>query len=680
MEKIELGTPDGTAGNIERLAELFPQVVTEVQDENDEIKRAVDFDALRDLLGDVAEEGRERYQFTWPGKRGAKAEARRPIFKTMIPEPEKSKDWDTTENLYIEGDNLDALKILKETYAGKVKLIYIDPPYNTGHDFVYDDDFAKSRGEYDAESGDFNEEGGRLVANTEGNGRFHSDWCSMMYPRLLLACDLLAADGAIFISIDDNENSNLRKICDEVFGASNFVGDIAWQKTYSPRNDSKGIPAEVERILVYSKQGGWMPKRLARTVEMDERYASPDGDPRPWKAGDASAPGAVTHQGMVYAIQHPLTGELLYPPNGRCRPFGGYSMLSLMSEWAEYEWIDIHDEDRRAEICGIPVGDVRPGVKALMLKDPTESTFIKSRQRYEEGKWPVLYFTSNGEGGMACKRYLDEMDGKMPTNLWPYSEVGHTDEAKKGLKKLFDGSAPFDTPKPVRLMKRILDIASSDDCVVLDFFSGSASMAEAVIAKNAEDGGHRRFALVQIPEEASGQFSTLTEIGEERIRRAGAKIAADIDKENEQLELGAKPKPFPDLGFRVLRIDSSNFKDFYLTPGETAQESLFDLADNVKEGRSDLDLLFEVLPKLGIPYSAKIEERMLAGRKVFFVDGDKLAACFDANVGSDTIEEMAKAKPWYAVIRDSSMADDATHANYEELFRTYSPDTVPQVI
>lgn len=680
MEKIELGTPDGTTENIERIAELFPQVVTEVQNSDGEIERTVDFDALRDLLGDVAEGQRERYQFTWPGKREAKAEARRPIYKTMIPEPGKSKDWDTTENLYIEGDNLDALKILKETYAGKVKLIYIDPPYNTGHDFVYDDNFAKTRSEYDAESGDYNEEGGRLVANTEGNGRFHSDWCSMMYPRLLLARDLLSADGAIFISIDDNESSNLRKICDEVFGASNFVGDAIWQKTYSPRNDSKGIPAEAEHIFVYSKHSGWMPGRLARTAEMDERYASPDGDPRPWKAGDASAPGAVTHQGMVYAIQHPLTGKLLYPPNGRHRPFGGYSMLSLMSEWAEYEWIDIHDEERRAEICGIPTKDVRPKVKALMLKTPTEDTFAKSRQRYEEGNWPVLYFTSNGEGGMACKRYLDEMDGKMPTNLWPYSEVGHTDEAKKGLKKLFDGSAPFDTPKPVRLMKRILDIASSDDCVVLDFFSGSASMAEAVIAKNAEDGGHRKFVLVQIPEETSGQFSTLTEIGEERIRRAGARIAADIDKENEQLELGAKPKPYPDLGFRVLRIDSSNFKDFYLTPGETAQESLFDFADNVKEGRSDLDLLFEVLPKLGIPYSAKIEERMLAGRKVFFVDGDKLAACFDANVGSDTIEEMAKAKPWYAVIRDSSMADDATHANYEELFRTYSPDTVPQVI
>ena len=681
MEKIELGTPDGAAENIDRLAELFPQVVTEVENPaGGGIRKTVDFDSLRDLLGDVAEGQRERYQFTWPGKREAKAEARRPIYKTMIPELGKSKDWDATENLYIEGDNLDALKILKETYAGKVKLIYIDPPYNTGHDFVYDDDFAKTRGEYDAESGDFDEEGGRLVANTEGNGRFHSDWCSMMYPRLILVRDLLAADGAIFVSIDDNESSNLRKICDEVFGSVCFVGDIAWQKTYSPRNDSKGIPAEVEHIIAYSKALNWAPNRLARTSEMDERYGSPDNDPRPWKAGDASAPGAVTHQGMVYAIQHPLTGELLYPPNGRCRPFGGYSMLSLMSEWAEYEWRDIHDEERRAEICGIQPGEVRQGVQALMLKEPTEETYQKARQRYGQGRWPQLYFTSGGKGGMAVKRYLDEMEGKMPTNLWPYAEVGHTDEAKKQLKALFDGSAPFDTPKPVRLMRRILDIASSKDCTVLDFFSGSASMAQAVMEKNAEDGGSRRFVLVQIPEMTTGQFSTLTEIGEERIRRAGAKIAADIDKENEQLELGAKPKPYPDLGFRVLRIDSSNFKDFYLTPGETSQESLFDFADNVKEGRSDLDLLFEVLPKLGIPYSAKIEERMLAGRKVFFVDGDKLAACFDENVGSDTIEEMAKAKPWYAVIRDSSMADDATHANYEELFRTYSPDTVPQVI
>ena len=680
MDKIALGTPDGAVENIELLGKLFPQVVTETENGEGGLERAVDFDALRELLGDVAEGQRERYQFTWPGKREAKAEARRPITKTMIPCPEKSKDWDTTENLYIEGDNLDALKILKETYAGKVKLIYIDPPYNTGHDFVYDDDFAQTRSEYDAQSGDYDEQGGRLVANTEGNGRFHSDWCSMMYPRLLLARDLLSADGAIFISIDDNESKNLRAICDEVFGAACFVSDIAWQRTYSPRNDSKGIPAEIEHLIVFAKQVGWAPNRLARTAEMDARYSSPDGDPVAWKAADASAPGAVTHQGMVYAVQHPLTGELLYPPNGRYRPFGGYSMLEIMSGWAEYEWRDIHDKEKRAEICGISPDEVREGVPALMLKNPCEETYAKTKERYDAGTWPKLCFTSGGRGGMICKRYITEVEGKMPTNLWPYSEVGHSDEAKKELQKLFDGSAPFDTPKPVRLMRRILDIASSEDCVVLDFFSGSASMAQAVIEKNAEDGGHRRFVLVQIPEETSGQFSTLTEIGEERIRRAGAKIASEIGEANKQLELGAEPKAYPDLGFRVLRIDSSNFKDSYLTPGETEQASLLDLIDSVKEGRGDLDLLFEVLPKLGIPYSAKIEERELCGKKVFFVDDDKLAACFDKNVGADTIEEMAKAEPWYAVIRDASMADDATHANYEELFRTYAPGTTPQVI
>ena len=680
MDKIELGTANGTAENIERLAALFPQVITEVEDAQGKLEHAVDFDALRDLLGDVAEGGRERYQFTWPGKREAKAEARRPIYKTMIPEIGKSKDWDTTENPYLEGDNLDALKLLKETYAGKVKLIYIDPPYNTGHDFVYDDDFAKTRGEYDAENGDFDEQGGRLVQNLEGNGRFHSDWCSMMYPRLLLARDLLAADGAIFISIDDNESTNLRKICDEVFGAACFVGDIAWQKTYSPRNDSKGIPAEVEHILAYARQYDWTPGRLARTAEMDERYASPDGDPRPWSSGDAAAPGAATHQGMVYAIQHPITGELLYPPNGRHRPFGGYSMLRIMNEWAEYEFRNIHDEAKRAAICGVSENQVRPDVEAIVLKNPCAETYATAQKRYDQGNWPRLYFTSGGRGGMRLKRYLDEMDGKMPTNLWPYSEVGHTDEAKKQLKALFDGNAPFDTPKPVRLMKRILDIASSQDCITLDFFSGSASMAQAVMEKNAEDGGTRRFVLVQIPEKASGQFSTLTEIGEERIRRAGEKIRGEIDEANKQLELGADSKPYPDLGFRVLRIDSSNMKDSYLTPDETQQQSLFDYADNVKEGRTDLDLLFEVLPKFRIPYSAKIEERILGGKKVFFVDGDRLAACFDANVGVETIEEMAKAKPWIAVMRDASMADDATQANFEELFRTYSPDTVAGVI
>mgnify|MGYP000924919200 FL=1 len=679
MEKIEMGTPDGAVENIEKIAELFPQVMTEVENADGELERAVDFDALRDLLGDVAEGQRERYQFTWPGKREAKAEARRPIYKTMIPEPGKSKDWDTTENLYVEGDNLDALKILKETYAGKVKLIYIDPPYNTGHDFVYDDDFAKTRGEYDAESGDFDEEGGRLVANTEGNGRFHSDWCSMMYPRLLLARDLLAADGAIFISISDAESRNMRNLCDEVYGADCCVACVTWQNNTSPRNDAKGIPYVTDNILVYSKKPGWQPLHLPRTDEMDSRYESPDGDPQPWTSSPYHAPSAKTHKGMVYAVQHPFSGDLIYPPAGRCWSREQSKVLELMNEWAPYQLKAINDVEVRASICGV-AADAMPEIPAVMLAVSKQKAAELANIRLNAGNWPEFYFTGNGKGGLRIKKHLDITQGKVPATLWLANDVGTNTEATNELKALFDGSAPFDTPKPVRLMRRILDIASANDCTVLDFFSGSASMAQAVMEKNAEDGGGRRFVLVQIPEETTGQFSTLTEIGEERIRRAGTKVAEEIDKENEQLELGAEPKPYPDLGFRVLRIDSSNFKDFYLTPDETAQENLFDFADNVKEGRSDLDLLFEVLPKLGIPYSAKIEERMLAGRKVFFVDGNKLAACFDANVGSGTIEEMAKAKPWYAVIRDSSMADDATHANYEELFRTYSPDTIPQVI
>ncbi|MDD6729598.1 MAG: site-specific DNA-methyltransferase [Eggerthellaceae bacterium] len=681
MEKLSPATPDLTAENVEKIAALFPDAVTESRDAEGNVVRAVDFDALKqDLSPNIVDGPRERYRFTWPGKREAKLKARKPCSKTMRPCPEKSVDWDGTENLYIEGDNLEALKIMRETYAGKVKLIYIDPPYNTGHDFVYDDDFSKTRTEYDAESGDYDEEGGRLVANPESNGRFHSDWCSMMYPRLLLARDLLTQDGAIFISIDDNESANLRKICDEVFGAGCFVGDIAWQRTYSPRNDAKGVPVEVEHLLVFSKQEEWIPGRLPRTAEMDSRYSSPDGDPVPWKAADASAPGAATHQGMVYAIQHPLTGKLLYPPNGRHRPFGGYSMLSLMSGWAEYEWRDIHDEEKRAEICGISADEVRPDVQALMLKEPTEETFAKARKRYEAGNWPRLCFTSNGTGGMIVKRYITDVEGKMPTNLWPYSEVGHTDEAKKQLQQLFNGSAPFDTPKPVRLLDRILTIATDKDSLIFDFFSGSATTAEAVMRKNAEDGGNRRFILVQIPQKASGDWDTLCDVGEERIRRAGEKIKAEVEEANRQLKLGEDPKPVPDVGFRALSIDSSNFNDAYAEPAEVSQRNIYDFVDNLKGDRTPEDLLFQVLPKFRIPYSARIERRDVEGKTVFDVNGGQLMACFDADVTVDVIERIAKAKPLYAVFRDASMASDATEANLEELFRTYSPDTIRRVI
>lgn len=681
MEKISRETPDLTQENIAKIAALFPDVVTETKDVDGNVILAVDFDALRDdLSGEVVDGPRERYQFTWPGKREAKLEARRPIKKTMRPCPEKSKDWDTTENLYIEGDNLEALKIMRETYAGKIKLIYIDPPYNTGHDFVYDDDFSKTRAEYDAESGDYDEEGGRLVANPESNGRFHSDWCSMMYPRLMLARDLLSEDGAIFISIDDNESKNLRAICDEVFGAACFVGDVIWQKTYSPRNDSKGIPAVAEHILIYCRVSGWIPQRLPRTEAMNAGYGSPDGDSLLWSSDNPAAPGAVTHQGMVYGIQHPFTGKIFYPPTSSCWRVGQPGLLDILCQWAPYELRDLHDEEERAKVCGISPREVRPGIKAIVLSVPVEEAARIARKRYEEGSWPLMYFTGGGTGGMRRKRYLDESQGRVCDNLWLHEEVGHTDEAKKGLKKLFDGSAPFDTPKPVRLLDRILTIASDKDSVVLDFFSGSATTAEAVMRKNAEDGGNRRFVLVQLPEEASGGWGNLCNVGEERIRRAGEKIRAEVDTANEQLELGAEPKPVPDIGFRVLRVDESCLKDEFAAPDQYDQTQLDLFADNAAEGAAPLDLLFQVLPAFRIEYSAKIAERELGGKTCFDVNDGQLIACFDEDVDTVALEAIAKERPLYAVFRDACFSNDAAVANLEELFKTFSSDTIRKVI
>lgn len=604
-------------------------MVTEVENADGKLARAVDFDVLRDLLGDVAEGQRERYQFTWPGKREAKAEARRPIYKTMIPEPGKSKNWDTTENLYIEGDNLDALKILKETYAGKVKLIYIDPPYNTGHDFIYDDDFAKTRGEYDAESGDFDEEGGRLVANTEGNGRFHSDWCSMIYPRLLLARDLLTSDGSILLSIDANEVKNLRAICDEIFGAQCFKNCIAVRRgiknVQAQFDDIAALSQGHEYILLYSRNA---------TNRFHKLSLAHDGKPGKW--------------------------DTFW--RGTDRPSMRYELFGETPHSGQWRW-----EKGRAYTA---VSNYNTFLKDAAGSMSLDEYYLDNLAATNE----KMNFVRKNEDG-TVQYYVPPSTGKLLSDNWmDLTLSGNETDA-------------FDTEKSVAIIQRIVEWLAPPNSIVLDFFSGSGTTAHAVIEANKNDNGQRRFIMVQLPENCGDNpsaikhgYKTLCDLGEDRINRAGAKIAADIDKGNEQLELGAEPKLYPDLGFRVLRIDSSNFKDFYLTPGEISQESLFDFADNVKEGRSDLDLLFEVLPKLGIPYSAKIEERVLADKKVFFVDGDKLAACFDANVGSDTIEEMAKAKPWYAVIRDSSMADDATHANYEELFRTYSPDTVPQVI
>ncbi|MFU0812381.1 MAG: DNA methylase N-4/N-6 domain protein [Atopobium sp.] len=634
MDKIQPGTTDGTEENIQKIAALFPEVMTEVADADGTLRHVVDYDALHELLGDGAEGQRERYQFTWPGKAAAKAEARKPIWKTMRPERERSVDWDTTRNLYIEGDNLDALKLLKEAYAGKVKLIYIDPPYNTGHDFVYDDDYRQTHEEYDAGSGEYDEDGGRLVANPDSNGRFHSDWCSMIYPRLVLARDLLSADGVIYISVDENESGNLRKICDEVFGADMLQAIITWQRKYSVSNNYVGIASMCDYLLVYSKSSDFQTNLLPRSDDSIDRYSNPDNDPRgPWKAVDYLNQATTAQRpNLVYDIVNPNTGAVI---------------KNREKAW-KYE------------------------------KSKTEQ-FIKENR---------IWWGKDGTNTVpALKRFLSEVrDGLTPYNLWTYEEVGHTQEATKEVEDLF-GAKVFDFPKPVRLLSRVVQLSTTSDSLIVDFFSGSATTAQAVFSMNARDAGHRRFILVQIPEETPENsvakkkgFDTICQLGEERIRRAGAKVKAEVEEANRQLKLGEEPKPVPDIGFRVLRIDSSNIEDTYRTPGDTDQMDLLSLADNVKLDRSTEDLLFEVLPKFRIPYSARIERRELGGRECFLVDGNRLVACFDTEVGTETIEEMAKLEPDYAVMRDASMKDDATQANFEELFKTYSPDTVRRVI
>jgi adenine-specific DNA-methyltransferase len=408
-----------------------------------------------------------------------------------------------SENMIIRGDNLEALKALLPKYEGRVKCIYIDPPYNTGNEgWVYNDNVNDPK---------IKKWLGEVVGKEGEDLSRHDKWLCMMYPRLKLLHKLLSDDGAIFISIDDNEYTNLKFICDEIFGSNCFVSNISWQRTYSARNDSKGIVNEVEHILVYSKKPAWNPKKLARTAEMDERYSSPDNDSKPWKSGDASAPGAITHPGMVYAIQHPITGKLLYPPNGRCWTFGQDQMLRIMCEWADYELKPLDDYDLRVSICG-QSETVPAEIGAIMLTKPIEEVSPLSIVRYEQGTWPLLYFTSNGRGGIACKRYLEEMGGRIVTNLWPYEDVGHTDEAAKSLKAIFDGKTTFDTPKPYRLIDRILQIASDEDSVILDSFAGSGTTAHAVLNLNKETNGNRKFILIEMMDYAESTTS-------ERVKR-----------------------------------------------------------------------------------------------------------------------------------------------------------------
>lgn len=638
MENLKMHSLDGVQRNIEMIGKLFPNAITEVK-RNGKAEHAIDFDVLRQELSDSIVEGREeRYQFTWPDKKKAMLAANAPITATLRPVVTDSVGKDGTpggfdsENLYIEGDNLEVLKLLQETYLGKVKMIYIDPPYNTGNDFVYEDDFAQSAAYYMDNSGQYDEEGNRLVTNTESNGRFHTDWLNMIYPRLKLAKDLLADNGAIFISIDENEMDNLRKICDDIFGESNFIGQFIWQRRTSP-DMRKLVSTAHDYIVTYGKNTGNLSNTInkVRLTEKDAaNYSNPDNDPRgPWASSDFTAQGFRPNQ--MYEITTP-GGAKYTPPEGRC-------------------WKNI------------------------------ESEFLK---QCEEGR---MWFGKDGMGIPRRKTYLSEREGKNVWTWWPNSEVGHSQEATQEVKNLFDGHAYFDYPKPVRLLKKIIQIGTHDDSIVLDFFSGSATTAHAMIQLNTEDNGHRKFILVQLPEKTDEEseaykagYKNICEIGKERIRRAGKQILSAGGGQLSFSETQPDQSTPIDIGFRCLRLDSSNMENVYYTPEETRQQDLFSLVDNVKPDRTPEDLLFQVMLDLGVLLSSPIEATEIAGKKVFNVADGFLLACFDHDVTEETVKAIAQMKPYYAVFRDSSMANDSVATNFDQIFETYSPETVRKVL
>ena len=624
MDKLKMHSMNKVDDNIKKIGALFPNCVTERKNDAGEVEYAIDFDMLKQELSAVVVEGKEeRYQFTWPDKKKSILAANAPISDTLRPCREESVDFDNTQNLYIEGDNLAVLKLLQETYLGKIKMIYIDPPYNTGNDFVYNDDFAESAEEYLAHSGQFDEEGNRLVANTESNGRFHTDWLNMIYPRLKLAKDLLAEDGVIFISIDENEIENLKKIASEVFGEQNFVGAVIWERAFAPKNDAKYFSDSHDYVVVYAKAlESFEIGLLPRTEEANARYKNPDNDPRgPWTPDNMTV--KTYSASYDYEIVTP-SGTVVKPTDGRCWFTSKERMQKLISD----------------------------------------------------GR---VWFGESGSNMPRLKRYLaDVQQGMTATTIWKYTDVGHNQEGRQEVKKLFSDKGYFDGPKPLRLLGRILQIANTNkDSIILDFFSGSATTAHAVMQLNAEDGGNRKFIMVQLPEETDVKsdaykagYKTICDIGKERIRRAGAKIKEENGMVAQNL----------DTGFRVLKLDSSNMQDVYYNPAAMTQDLLGATVDNIKAGRTPLDLLFQVMLDLGIELSAKIEEHSVNGKTYFAVNDNDIIACFDDDIDNDVITEIAKLAPLYAVFKDKSFATDSVGINNEQLFKTYSPSTVVKVI
>lgn len=617
MDKLKMQSKDRTQENYEKLAALFPNAITETIDENGEVVRAIDKDVLQQEINAAVVEGRdERYQFTWPDKKRAVVSANTPVNGTLRPCREESVDFDSTENLYIEGDNLEVLKLLQETYLGKVKMIYIDPPYNTGKDFVYSDKFSVSPEEWDDMSGDTDEYGNRLFQNNESNGRYHTDWLNMIYPRLKLAKDLLTDDGVIFISCDDNEQTNLKKICDEVFGEDNFFACISWRRQDGQTNIGS-IARVKEYILIYSKTNsikfGRLP--LSEKAKKDYQYKDDKG-----------------YYGR---------GRLREPVRGRYN----YDVISPSGIICKGPWL-------------IP-----------------ESEFEKLKEQ-DLVHWPEK------EGGSPRKKtYLNDMleKGQIPNDFWGI-EYGTNQRASIEVEKLFN-KRYFDFPKPVSLINMLTRLGSDKSSIVLDFFSGSATTAHAVMQLNAEDDGNRKFIMVQIPEKTDEKseaykagYKNICEIGKERIRRAGKKI---LDEYNSTLHSQSSKL---DVGFRVLKLDSSNMKDVYYTPSDLDFNLLDEYIDNIKEDRAPEDLLFQVMLDLGILLSSKIEESNIAGKKVFNVADNFLVACFDENVNDEVITAVAKLQPSYFVMRDSSLASDSTSTNFDQIFENYSPDTVRKVI
>ena len=687
MDKMKFESPDLTAQNIDRIAALFPNCVTEMLDEEHSTpekkvyKRAVNFELLKQMLSPDVVDGDEAYEFTWVGKKAAIVEANKPIRKTLRPCVAESKDWDTTENLYIEGDNLEVLKLLQESYLGKVKMIYIDPPYNTGNDFIYADDFMRSQEEENEQMGMYDEDENRLFKNTDTNGRFHSDWCSMIYSRLMLARNLLTDDGVIFISIDDNEVENLKKICDEVFGGQNFVAQLVWERAFSPKNDARFISNSHDYVLMYAKNiTQFVIGRLPRTKEANARYSNPDNDPRGvWMSSDISV--KTYNAECDYPITAP-SGRVIEPPAGRC-------------------W--------------------RLSKKAFL-------------ERLQDNR---IWFGPDGNGVPRIKRFLTDLkhEGMAPTSIMFFKDVGHSQEGAQEVSKLLDGGF-FSGPKPQRLMQRLLTLANlKTDSVVLDFFSGSASTAHAVMSKNAEDGGHRKFIMVQLPEkcdEASeaykAGYKNICEIGKERIRRAGEKIKSEIDvvhkddyaalvqsqQSNDQKVMtgfdslkssgvltekgytytdkdtkdisritysAENPNDFYrfhpnalDIGFRVLKLDDTNMKDVYYAPDDYDQGMLAELESNIKDDRTDLDLLFGCLIDWGLPLSLPYKSEQLGGCTVHTYNDGDLIACFDANIPESVVKEIAQRKPLRAVFRDSGFASSPEKINVFEIFKLYMPE------